>query len=90
MYTDNDPSGLVPEFFGRGYGTDLSRYVLNNSGDEEPIRLPVFGVKKGDNALCAIIENGEGAAKVEAIARRGAGRVFHRVFHLLCARLCQH
>ena len=84
MYTDNDPSGLSRNFSGEVYGTDLSRYVLNNSGDEEPIRLPVFGVKKGDNALCAIIENGEGAAKVEAIAgaERGGYSTAYSTFYV--------
>lgn len=54
------------------------------SGDEEPIRLPVFGVKKGDNALCAIIENGEGAAKVEAIAgaERGGYSTAYSTFYV--------
>mgnify|MGYP007083040960 CR=1 FL=1 len=68
MYTDNDPSGLSRDYSGEVYGTDMSRYVLNNSGDEEAVRLPAFGVKKGENALCAIIEGGEGSALVEATA----------------------
>ena len=52
---------------------------MDNPGREEPIRLPVFGVKSGSNALFAIIERGDGAARVNALAgnpRNGYSTVY--------------
>lgn len=72
MYTDDDPRGVSRDFSGEVYGTDPSRFTLDYPGEEEPVRLPVFGAKAGENALCAIIENGDGAASINASAGHAA------------------
>ena len=53
---------------GEVYGTDASRPIPEVITNEEPIRLPVFGVKDGDNALLGIIEEGAESAVIEAEA----------------------
>lgn len=68
MYTDEEAVDIPRAFSGEVYGADPSRTQLDHPGEEEPIRLPVFGVKAGENALCAIIESGDGAARVDASA----------------------
>lgn len=68
MYTDTEPGDLPRSFSGEVYGNDPVRTQLAVSGKEEPIRLPVFGVRSQGNAMCAIIENGEGAATINAVA----------------------
>ena len=79
MYTDEEASGLSREFSGEVYGYDPARKQLDQPGDEEPIRLPVFGVKEGEQALCGIIESGDGAARIDAVAgnsRNGYSAVY--------------
>lgn len=68
MYTDEEVQEFSRAFSGEVYGTDAARHLLDNSVDEETVRLPVFGVKHGDNALFAIIEQGAEAASVNADA----------------------
>lgn len=68
MYTDPDTIGLGRDYSGNVYGNDYAVDILADSGNEEEIRLPVYGVKSGNNALCAIIENGDGAARIDALA----------------------
>ena len=68
MYTDEAVDGLTREFSGEVYGTDIARSLLDSPGEEEPVRLPVFGVKSGEDALLAIIESGDGAARIDALA----------------------
>lgn len=49
------------------YGTDLAAENKENGAvnNVEPVRLPVFGAKQGDNAVCAIIEDGAECASIE-------------------------
>ena len=56
------------EYLGEVYGTDGSRYKPYEYYKEENIKMPVFGVKDGDNALVGIMENGaeQGAVQVSA------------------------
>ncbi len=68
MYTDIEPSDNPRTFAGEVYGNDEVTNVLSSAGEDEPIRMPVFGAVSGKNAICAIIENGEGAASINAIA----------------------
>lgn len=68
MYTGEPADGMTREFSGEVYGYDAARTLLDTPGDEEPVRLPVFGVKSGGDALCAIVENGSGAARIDALA----------------------
>lgn len=52
------------------YGDDANRYKLYRQDitNSEAIRLPVFGARDGETALCGIIENGAEAASIEVSA----------------------
>ena len=52
------------------YGTDCGRYLEyeEDSATENEIRLPVYGAKMGNKALCAIIEDGAESASIEVSA----------------------
>ena len=49
------------------YGTDPTVETYENSTNEQNVKLPVYGVKNGDTALCAIISSGEQAASIDAL-----------------------
>ena len=66
LYTDEDIQEFSRSFTGEVYGTDGARRVLDNTTKEEPIRLPVYGVKNKDSALFAIISEGAESAKITA------------------------
>jgi len=68
MYTDESPDQITRYYSGEVYGNDIARTELDHPGDDEPVRLPVFGVKNSDYALLGVIEKGEGAARIDAIA----------------------
>lgn len=67
MYTD-EAKGSSRKYEEEVYGTDPVKSVLDYSGNEEAIRLPVFGAKGGEYALCGIIEENDGAASISAVA----------------------
>lgn len=67
MYTKETPEG-ARKFTGEIYGTDGARQIPNKLSDFEEIRLPVFGSAGGGKALLGIIEEGAGAASIEALA----------------------
>ncbi len=46
------------------YGKDLSYQTYSNSNPTEQINMPIFGVKKGDNAILAVITSGAEAAAI--------------------------
>ena len=46
------------------YGKDLSYQSYGKGNSEEQINLPVFGAKKGDNAILGVIVSGSEAASV--------------------------
>ncbi|WP_148300224.1 DUF5696 domain-containing protein [Paenibacillus sp. JCM 10914] len=48
------------------YGIDLTRENKFKPLNGDPARLPVFGMKKNDQAYLAIIEDGDGIGRVEA------------------------
>jgi len=48
------------------YGTDNTSGEVLNSQTSETTRLPVFGMKKGDDAFLAVIDKGEALATVNA------------------------
>ncbi len=52
------------------YGTDSGRYLEyeEDSATENEIRLPVYGAKMGNKALCAIIDDGAESASIEVSA----------------------
>ena len=79
MYTDIEPGDNPRTFAAEVYGSDPARTVLSSTGEDEAIRMPVFGAVAGGNAVCAIIENGAGAATVNAVAgnpRNGYSTVY--------------
>ena len=59
-------SVLGESYTAQVYGEDLAidEVVLNST--REPVRLPVFGAKTMDKALCAIIDGSETSAKINA------------------------
>lgn len=50
----------------RVYGDDRARQLKENMNRSEVTRLPVFGLKQGNHAFFAIIENGDAIAGIEA------------------------
>lgn len=48
------------------YGTDRARQQLMQVQYDQPVRLPVFGLKRGDRAFYAVIESGDAVASIEA------------------------
>ncbi len=52
------------------YGVDSGRFLEyeEKATVENPIRLPVYGAKMGDKALCAIIEDGAEMASIDVSA----------------------
>ncbi len=63
MIVENDTTrGDLTELAVDFYGSDFGK-VLKNSGSLAPENtLPVFGVKAGNTALCAVVESGDGQA----------------------------
>lgn len=62
-YTSSSYSAVV-------YGTDVSTQVLSGSRSEIDqsltVKMPVFGIKAGDSAMFAVIEDGAGYANIAA------------------------
>lgn len=67
MYAD-ERAEEARKFSGEVYGTDGTRLNSIVLANEEPIRLPVFGAKNGNDAILGILEKGAGAAFIEAEA----------------------
>lgn len=68
LYTDSQPGDMPRVYTGEVYGNDPVRTRLDDPAEEQAIRLPVFGVKDGEHAMLAIIEEGDNAASIEAQA----------------------
>lgn len=69
IYTNNGKTS-VPAYLGAVYGEDKTG-ILNNERKSEidqavTVRMPVFGLKKGDRAFFAIVEEGEAGADINA------------------------
>ena len=47
------------------YGRDLSEELWDDIATTEEVRMPVYGVKKGSSAVCAVIESAADSAAVE-------------------------
>lgn len=67
MYAAENSEG-IREFKGEVYGKDATRQIPRDLNEEEEIRLPVFGAVDKDTAIMGIIEEGAGAAEIEAHA----------------------
>ena len=78
MYTDLRSDASVRAFGdfqinpesteGMVYGEDLAVDKYDDPVTDTPITMPFYGVKKGNTALCAIIEQGAEACKITARA----------------------
>ena len=83
MYTTEKIEG-ARKYSGEVYGSDLSYTVEDPYSYEEPIRLPVFGVKDGNDALLGIIEDGAPSAVIEAEAgnsRNGYSTIYSTFYY---------
>ena len=49
------------------YGDDPMIEVFDSPSVEAPVRLPVYGAKNGDTALCAVVEEGAESAMLDAL-----------------------
>lgn len=67
MYAEENAEGSR-QYSGEVFGTDASRPVPIVLTDEEPVRLPVFGIKSGSNAIVGILDNGASSVLIEAEA----------------------
>lgn len=67
MYSKETPEG-TRNYSGEVYGDDYARRQPENDTNAKAVRLPVFGSKDGDTAMLGIIEEGAGAAFIEAQA----------------------
>lgn len=67
MSTEESSRG-VRTFSGSVYGSDLAITKTEELVNEVPVRLPVFGVREGDSALCGVIGKGAEMARIEAQA----------------------
>ncbi|MEE1006931.1 MAG: DUF5696 domain-containing protein [Acutalibacteraceae bacterium] len=54
-------------YFQSVYGNDPLDVVWEKDSNEQTVKLPVYGVKDGNNGLCAIISSGDDSAAIEAI-----------------------
>ena len=49
------------------YGEDPLDVVWEKDSNQQTVKLPVYGVKEGNNALCAIISSGDDSAVIESV-----------------------
>ena len=78
MYTDRRSDDVGREFGnyqtkaetteGLVYGEDGAIDKYNNPRNDTPITMPFYGIKRGDEAICAIIEQSAEACKITATA----------------------
>ena len=55
------------------YDRDYSSLVSEILSEDEQVRLPIFGVKDGDNAILGVIEDGDEMAQISAKAGDACG-----------------
>lgn len=67
MYLDERAEG-TRTWSGEIYGADPARLLPEDLTNEESVRLPLFGIKEGEDALLAIVEEGREAAVITASA----------------------
>lgn len=65
MYTYEN--GDAREYSEKVYGDDPACYKNEKLINTESIRVPMFGAKNGDTALCGIIEEGAACSSIDAI-----------------------
>lgn len=67
MTTDVVHSG-TKVFSEEVYGADAARKIIEKTTNTEPVRLPVFGIREGNKAMCCIVEENAESAVIEANA----------------------
>jgi len=68
MYTDvRTGEQELREYSENVYGDDPARYESEKLDNTQTVRMPIFGAKNGDAAICAIIEEGAASASVDAL-----------------------
>ena len=68
MTSEVKEGGDPRKFSGEVYGEDAARYQPYDYYPEESVKMPVFGVKDGENALLGIIEQGTEQGVIQASA----------------------
>lgn len=71
MYTDTRPDG-TRTYSAEVYGQDASRVIWEKPIAEDAVKMPIFGVKRGQDALFAIVENGAEATVINGVAGNDA------------------
>ena len=66
MYTDQRSDGAARTFEGSVYGADAAIDKYDSPKNETPVTMPFYGIKKGDKAVCAIIEQSAEACTIKA------------------------
>lgn len=67
MYTDVRTDEKAREYSEAVYGEDPSVHKSEKFFNTSTVRMPVFGAKDGDTAVCGIVEQGAGSAYIEAL-----------------------
>lgn len=62
----NRPKSGAAQYSQPVYGDDLAVKESRSNTIKEQVRLPVFGIKKNEEAMLAIIESGDAAARINA------------------------
>lgn len=68
---------------GEVYGADVSRAEPRSITNDEPVRMPLFGVKDGEHSMLAIIEENAGGAVINASVgnpRTGYSNIYPTVY----------
>ena len=68
MYTDQRSDSAIRTFTGGVYGNDPIIDEYDSPKNETPITMPFYGIKKGNSAICAIIEQSAEACSITARA----------------------
>lgn len=67
IYTDEGKRN-VRKFSAEVFGEDLNSDENERLSESQKVRLPFFGVKNGNDALCVILDKGKETASVDAVA----------------------
>ena len=82
MYTDEEIQNISRTFSGAVYGDDAAAIRLNRESEVSSVKIPVYGTVSGSESLMAIIESGDGSARIDAEAgnfRNGYSNVYSTV-----------
>ncbi len=66
MYLDERSDQNARVFEANVYGHDYAMDAYTNDANETPVTMPFYGMKSGNQAICAIIENAAESCSIEA------------------------